>query len=274
MGSVYEIVTDKIIKELENGTVPWHKPWNGAISRSTGKEYRGINRLLLDAGEYATYKQIEAEGGQVKKGSKGHLVTFWKMNKFEEESGEEKTIPMLRYYTVFEIGSQVDGLEYKYYNPKGNFIPEAQAENIIENWAKVVPINYGGSQAYYSPSSDEITLPEKEKFLSTEEYYSTAYHEAIHSTGHDSRLKRFSSNSIASFGSETYSKEELVAEIGAAYLCNIAGVETVDTLKNNASYIQSWLNVLKNDKRMIISAASQSEKAVQLIMNIQEGETV
>ena len=270
---VYQIVTDKIIEKLEQGTIPWRKPWNcnPAMNWESKREYTGINAILLDPGEYATFNQIKKAGGKVKKGEKSHLVVFWKL--FEKKSNNKdddkiEKIPFLRYYNVFEINKQCEGLESR----KKDFEdydhnPITDAENIVKLYKDSPKIKFSPNRAYYSPIDDFISVPEMKDFEKIEEYYSTLFHEMIHSTGHKSRLNRQGITDITNFGSETYSKEELVAEIGSAMLCGKAKIENA-TIDNSASYIQSWLRKLKNDHKLIVIASSQAQKAANYILNI------
>lgn len=274
MKDVYTEVTARIIEQLEQGVIPWHKPWiasGAAISHSTGKPYSLLNQILLaKPGEYATFKQITAEGGKVKKGAKSSMVVFWKWIETEDEDnpGEMKTIPFLRYYNVFHI-DQTEGIKPKHMRPLPNVAqPDEAAEAIAHDYltrSGVRLIHEEGNRAFYRPSTDSITLPLLAQFKDTAEYYSTLFHEMTHSTGHSSRLDRLTK--VAAFGSEDYSKEELVAEIGAAALVNHAGLETSSSFRNSAAYVQSWLKALQNDKRLIVSAAGQAEKACSLILN-------
>lgn len=274
MKDVYAEVTARIIEQLEQGIIPWRKPWitsGAAISHSTGKPYSLLNQILLTKpGEYVTFNQITAEGGHVKKGAKSSMVVFWKWIETEDEDnpGETKKIPFLRYYNVFHI-DQAEGIKPKYSNPLPNVAqPDEAAEAIIRNYltrSGVRLIHDEGDRAFYRPSTDSITLPLLAQFKDAAEYYSTIFHEMTHSTGHHSRLDRLTK--VAAFGSEDYSKEELIAEIGAAALVNHAGLETSGTLTNSAAYIQSWLKALQDDKRLIVSASGKAEKAVNLILN-------
>ena len=270
---IYKEVTDRIVAEMETGLIPWQKPWvasGGCISYATGKPYSLLNQMLLGRpGEYATFKQIQAAGGYVRKGEKAHMVVFWKWIETEdEETGEKKEIPFLRYYNVFHI-DQCDGLKPKHMKPLPQAVSADQtAEAIICAYLKAsgVKMNHEqGDRAFYTPSADSITLPLLAQFKETAEYYSTAFHEMIHSTGHMSRLNRL--EKTAFFGTEAYSKEELIAEIGASALVNHAGLENTSSFRNSAAYIQNWLQVLRNDKRFIVLAAGKAEKAVQMILN-------
>lgn len=274
---LYQEVTDRIIAQLEEGLIPWHKPWtgtqSGAVSGTTGKPYSLLNQLLLQKpGKWYTYKQAQSLGGQVRKGEKGSMVVFWKPVIVTEETkdGEkkQKKVPMLRNYVVFHA-DQIDNLPESETAEEPRFIPnpDEAAESIITEYLTRESIHLeqaASNEAFYSPSFDKIHLPLMEQFPDTAEYYSTAFHEMTHSTGHKSRLNRL--ESTAHFGNEEYSKEELVAEIGAASLLNHCGLETPKTFKNSAAYIQSWLQALKNDKKMIVSAASKASRAVDFIL--------
>ena len=272
---IYAAVTERIIEQMEQGVIPWQKPWvsNGkAVSHATGKPYSLLNQMLLGrTGEYLTFKQCQEAGGKVKKGEKAQLVVFWKwIEQGDEETGETKEVPFLRYYNVFHI-DQCEGITAKHTSetsfPDGASTVET-AQEIIDDYLEregVKLTNTEGDRAFYRPSTDEIVLPMRKQFISTAEYYSTVFHEISHSTGHASRLNRLSR--AAFFGTEEYSKEELVAEISSCALVNYCGLESSSSFRNNAAYIQNWLGVLKNDKRFIISAAGKAEKAVNLILN-------
>jgi len=272
---IYSEVTTRIIAQMEEGVIPWQKPWvaNGkAISRSTGKPYSLLNQMLLGhPGEYLTFKQCQEAGGKVKKGEKSSMVVFWKfIEQEDEETGEKKEVPFLRYYNVFHI-DQCEGITAKHTTetafPDGAATLEAAQEIIYDYLGRegVKLSHKEGDRAFYRPATDEVVLPIRKQFISTAEYYSTVFHELTHSTGHPKRLNRLSKPSF--FGTEDYSKEELVAEIGAAALVNHVGLETTSSLRNNAAYLQNWLKVLKDDKRFIVSAAGRAEKAVNLILN-------
>ncbi len=270
---IYKEVTDRIIAQMENGIIPWHKPWiasNQAVSHVTGKAYSLLNQMMLGrAGEYVTFKQCQQEGGKVRKGEKASMVVFWKWIETEdEETHEKKEVPFLRYYNVFHI-DQCEGLKARYAETlPATADPNENAEAFIADYllrSGVKLIHQNGDRAYYQPSFDRVVLPCMEQFAETTEYYSTAFHELTHSTGHESRLNRL--DRTAFFGTEAYSKEELIAEIGAAALVNYSGLETPSSFRNNAAYIQNWLGVLKGDKRFIVSAAGKAEKAVNLILN-------
>ena len=268
-------VTDRITAQMEQGQIPWSKPWCSnakAVSHATGKPYSLLNQMLLGRpGEYLTFKQCQAAGGRVKKGTKANMVVFWKwIEQEDEETHEKKEVPFLRYYNVFHI-DQCEGIAAKHTTevafPDGADTQEAAQDIILDYLSRtgVKLLHEEGDRAFYRPSTDEIVLPIRKQFVSTAEYYSTAFHELCHSTGHPTRLNRLARPSF--FGTDDYSKEELVAEIGAAALVSHVGLETSTSFRNNAAYIQNWLNVLKGDKRFIVSAAGKAEKAVNLILN-------
>lgn len=280
--SVYEMVTDRIIEQLESGVIPWEKPWmgikSGAFNRVSKKSYSLLNQMLLkNQGEYATFKQWSDLGGHVRKGEKSEIVVFWKVIPIEEtqEDGTKivKQIPLLKYINVFHI-SQVEGVEPLQKNELHDIEPIEKAESILTDyWTREhITIEHTASdRAYYSPSMDLIHLPLFEQFKDNNEYYSTAFHESIHSTMKESRCNRAEErkDKFVAFGSDEYSKEELVAELGSASLMNIIGIETRKSFSNSSAYIQSWLNVLKNDVKFIVSASSKAEKAVKYILNEQ-----
>lgn len=283
--NIYEEITNRIIRQLENGIVPWHKPWSGvasgAYNRVSKKPYSLLNQMLLEHdGEYATYKQWTDLGGKVRKGEKSEIVVFWKIIQVEEENKngkkEKKSIPLLKYINVFHV-SQVDGVEPKSIKPIEHK-PVEEAEKIRADYEareSVTIKEVVGDRAFYSPARDYIEVPCKEQFKDIMEFYSTLFHEMIHSTGHRDRLGRLDSSvKFASFGSEDYSKEELIAEIGSAFLMNHIGIETSNTFNNSAAYIQSWLKVLRDDNRFIVSASSKAEKAMKYILGNAEESVV
>lgn len=275
--NIYQMVTDRIISELEQGVIPWEKPWtgkgDGAWNRVTGKPYSFLNQMLLGKpGEYLTFKQCTEAGGKVRKGEKSSICVFWKQVPVEEEKdGVKKTklIPMFRYYNVFHI-DQCEGITQKHHlNEDGDisetFDPIEQAEEVLSEYLTREGIkfeNVEGDKACYRPSHDDIILPLRNQFQTAEEYYSTAYHEATHSTGHSSRLNRLKSTH---FASGEYSKEELVAEMGSAMSLNRLGIDTDHSTRNSAAYIKGWLENIKGDNKLVVSAASKAEKAVQMI---------
>lgn len=277
--NVYDMVTDRIIAELEKGQIPWQKPWtgirSGAYNRITKRPYSLLNQMLLQhSGEYATFKQWQDLGGHIRKGEKSEIVCFWKILEQEEtnpDTGEKEIvkIPLLRYYNVFHI-SQVEGVEPLAPERLNDEVEPIEAgDKIITDYINREHLNFvecKSNKAYYSPSSDTVVVPLKEQYSMINEYYSTTYHELVHSSGHKTRLNRLQTGAVASFGSENYSKEELVAEIGSATLMSIAGIETPKTFRNSTAYIQNWLQVLRSDNKFIVSASSKAEKAVNYIL--------
>ncbi|WP_449241446.1 ArdC family protein [Desulfoscipio gibsoniae] len=266
---VYEIVTEKIINKLEQGVIPWRQPWSSigtAISWKTQKPYRGINAFLLEPGKYITFKQAQEAGGRIKKGSKSQMVVFWKLLEKENlETGEIEQIPLLRYYKVFNVKTQCEGVENKQKDSEEfNHDPIESAEQILRQYKDAPKIKEAPGRAFYRPSSDMVSVPSISDYKVPEEYYSTLFHELIHSTGHKKRLNRPSFARVQKFGSEDYSKEELVAEFGAAMLCGIARIDN-STLPNSVAYIQSWLRKLKNDNKLVVQAAAQAQKAADYI---------
>lgn len=280
--NVYELVTNRIIEQLENNIIPWEKPWSGTIdgafNRVSKKPYSILNQMLLKYdNEYASFKQWKDLGGHIRKGEKSEMVVFWKMYPIKEkqDDGTEiiKTIPLLKYINVFHI-SQVDGVEPLKQKVTHDIEPIDKAEKILNDYwnrENITIEHVKGDKAFYSPMFDKIQLPLFEQFKSSEEYYSTATHESIHSTMKVTRCNRQEDRKgkVVSFGSEEYSKEELVAEIGSAQLMNIVGIETTKSFRNSTAYIQSWLKVLRNDNKFIVSASSKAEKAVNYILGNQ-----
>ena len=280
--NVYELVTNRIIEQLENNIVPWEKPWSGtldgAFNRVSKKPYSILNQMLLKYdGEYASFKQWKDLGGHIRKGEKSEIVVFWKMYPIKEkqDDGTEiiKTIPLLKYINVFHI-SQVDGVEPLKQKVTHDIEPIDKAEKILNDYwnrENITIEHVKGDKAFYSPMFDKIQLPLFEQFKQSEEYYSTAFHESVHSTMKTSRCNRQEDRKgkVVSFGSEEYSKEELVAEVGSAQLMNIVGIETTKSFRNSTAYIQSWLKVLRNDNKFIVSASSKAEKAVNYILGNQ-----
>jgi antirestriction protein ArdC len=290
---VYQQITDQVIELLESGTAPWRKPWRAAaggtdglpVSMSTKKPYRGINIFLLATAAQAkgyscpwwgTYNQITERGGQVKRGEKGTMIVFWKMLKKEnEETGKSQLIPLLRTFTVFNADQTENGMPNL---SRPELVKSDPIEAIAECDAAVAAylatgptLMVGGDRACYSWPTDQVRMPERDSFKGPEEYYSTLFHELTHSTGHESRLKRPDLLNFHYFGDESYSKEELVAEMGASFLAGITGIATT-TLPNSAAYLASWLKALKNDKKLLVTAAAQAQKAADLILGIKHEE--
>ncbi len=249
-------------------------------SLSTGKNYRGINVFLLamtswahgyESDYWATFNQVTKNHGTVKRGEKSTLVVFWKQAATKDkESGEEITIPVLRHYNVFNA-EQCEGVV----SPDQTdmrievepFVPIERAEAIVEGYVGGPEVTWGGSAAVYLPQIDLVRIPSPKAFRSGESYYATLFHELAHSTGHSSRLKRGLDERIAPFGSADYSKEELVAEMGSAFLCAAAGISP-PTIEQSAAYIDGWRKKLKDDKKLVVQAAGQGQRAVDRILGI------
>jgi len=276
--NVYEIVTDQIIKQLESGTAPWRKPWRAEMPCNliSGKEYRGINPFLLASQGYGsrywvTFNQANKLGGHIRKGEKSSIVTFWNIGEEKivknSEGIERKSKPiLLRYYSVFNV-EQTEGIAEKL--GLGNAGPRVASiegcEAIVKGMPNA-PRMEQSDRAWYRPSTDSVGMPSRSLFNSSEEYYSTLFHELTHSTGHSSRVGREGIEQLNTFGSESYSKEELIAEMGAAMLCGVTGIAPA-TIENSASYLQSWINRLRGDNKLVISAASAAQKAADYIQD-------
>ncbi len=279
---VYSVITDRILAHLENGVIPWQKPWRAGEAfwpknMVSGKRYNGINAFLLAMTDFKspfflTFKQARDLGGTIKKGSKGLPVIYCNKVQGKEadaEKGETESrgYSFLRYYTVFNI-EQTEGIEIPAAaSPIATlaFSPLEACERICSAYRGAPDVVFRAQRACYSPALDMINMPDKETFLSVEKYYSTLFHEYTHSTGHKNRLAREGIIEGHKFGDEIYSKEELIAEMGSAFLCAHANIAPV-TLKNSSAYISNWLSKLRNDKRLVIQAAAAAQKAAHLIL--------
>ena len=239
----------------------------------TRKPYRGINPMLLPfGGEYVTFLQAKQLGGHVKKGEKGSMIVFYSTREVEDpDDDKKKDIPFLKYSVVFHL-SQVEGIPSKLLPViiDETIKPIEAAKKIMDGYIERsgVKIKHvlGNDRAYYQPSNDTITLPEMGQFENANIYYSTIFHEAAHSTGHSTRLNRDIGTS--SFGSEKYSREELIAEISAANLMNETGIEIAETFENSASYLNSWLGKFKHDNKMILFSSGAAQKATDMILGL------
>ena len=276
--TVYDIITERIIGLLKQGTVPWQKPWNvrrgfpcNLVSR---KPYRGINVFLLHAMRYEspfwlTFKQAQQLGATIRKGERACPVVFWKQHEVDDRTTGEKTkIPLLRYYSVFNL-AQCEGVK-ELPDPTPDTVITRPAE-IVENMPQRPAIKHGMAEAFYSPGGDYVGMPAPGRFAGEAEYYSVLFHELTHATGAASRLNRPGVTDAANFGSDQYSKEELVAEMGAAFLCGHAGIEG-RTINNSAAYLQNWLSKLQNDSKLIVQAAAQAQKAADFILGVKHEE--
>lgn len=280
--NIYDAVNDRILAQLEQGLIPWRKEWKVTghsglpFNFATKKPYRGINIWLLGCSPFSdarwlTYKQAQTIGAQVKRGEKGTPIVFWSMFDKDElnSKGEAERVPFLRQYTVFNV-EQCDGIPVELPFDEPIFEPIPAAQSMVEGYLKRADIRlrHGGGRAFYSPSLDYIQMPPENSFELPAAYYSTLFHECGHSTGHSSRLDR-GFKPEQTFGSVDYSKEELVAEFTAAYLCATVGISNERVETNHTAYIHGWLKALKNDKKMLLSAAQKAQRAADLIADKQ-----
>lgn len=291
---VYQMVTDRVMAQLEQGIIPWQKPWKNiasgceddlAISYSSRKPYSFLNQMLLGRnGEWLTFKQIKEMKGSIKKGAKAGMVVFYKRivvkEKVQDAEGNEKekqsVIPMLKYFNVYHI-DDCTGIDTKI-QPKPaededevTIEPIEAAEKVINGYLsreKSLKLHNDrpSSRAFYSPMFDEVTVPMMKQYDVKDEYYSTLFHELVHSTMTPERMNR-AEGMNNHFASQKYSREELVAELGAAMLCAATGINNDGAFKNSVAYIQGWMKELKDDKKAIVWAASRSEKAARFIYN-------
>ena len=275
---IAEKVTAQILASLEKGEIPWTRPWSlsGALNPvnvSTGKGYRGVNTVILylaqqtigcKTSRWLTFNQAKAKGGTVRKGEKGTQIVFWKFLEGKEVNakGEKNRIPLCRFYTVFNI-SQCEGLP-EAWTALPETLPVIDRNEAIDAFISGTgaSISHGGDRACYSPSEDKVSLPEPGQFENMGAYYATAFHELVHWTGHETRCKRQLGQR---FGKELYAVEELVAELGSAFLCAEFGVEGKLQLQHTA-YIQNWISVLKNDKNAIFAASRMAQEATDRLM--------
>ena len=285
---VYERVTSRLIAYMEQGTRPWLKPWSvahteGRISRPlrhNGTPYRGVNVVLLwcdaiekgfQSAQWMTYRQAQELGGQVRKGETGSLVVYAdRYTKTEtNDRGEEaeRSIPFMKGYTVFNV-DQIDGLPEQYRPAPRPALPPMELHQVAEEFfARTgAAVRHGGTRAYYATALDYIQLPPAETFKDAESYAATKAHEFIHWTGHQSRNAREFGKR---FGDDAYAFEELVAELGAAFLCADLGI-TPEVREDHAAYLAHWLQVLKKDKRAIFTAATHAQRAADYLADLQE----
>jgi len=266
--SVYDIIVDQIIEKLEQWVVPWKKSWKWGTPSNyvTGKEYRGINRLLLSMSDYQThyyltYKQIQKMWGKLSKWEKSTKILYWNITDDPEEEWKKKFFS--KYYHVFNLEQTnlipLDFLEQEIESPK-----YSKAKTILQRYRDIPTIKLGKNPCY-AVQEDIIYIPKKDRFNSLHEYYGTLFHEMIHSTGSSKRLAREWVVQNNYFWSGTYSREELIAEIWSTFLCNSCNILN-ETLDNSTSYIQWWLKFLKENKKEIVTASNHAEKAVEYIL--------
>jgi antirestriction protein ArdC len=305
MNRVYEIITARILEKLSQGIIPWKRPWktHPPANLITGKPYRGVNILLLscsgfDSPYWLTFLQAKELGGYVSKGEKASIIVFWKrLAEAETEEGEQETSVasrkyrlrpvadnevseakyVLRYYSVFNtdqcqsikhqrLVELLEDQKSKISNDTAASISFSTAKLTIERMPQPPSILFQGDRACYNMKEDRVVLPSEVRFESKEAFYSTLFHELVHSTGHQSRLARKTLMETSMFTDHSYTKEELVAEIGAAFLTSYSGF-LHQTLDNHVAYLQSWIAALSNDSKMIVQAASHAQKAVDFILD-------
>ena len=281
---IYKMVTDKVIEKLREGVCPWVKPWKGgnevmAMNAISKKPYSFLNQMLLGfEGQYLTFNQAKQLGGSIKKGSKSRPVIFWTTGystKGEDEDGNPITVyheysrPVLKYYNVFEIGD-IAGIDIKHVESEftpSNVSPIEAAENVITEYATranlTVERKYCAG-ACYRPADDKVVIPIIQQYDMAEEFYSTAFHELVHSTGSKQCLDRDLSGL---FGSYKYGREELIAEIGSAFCLARLGMDAQKCFNNSVAYLQSWIKTISGDPKAIVVAAGKAEKAVNMIFN-------
>ena len=285
---LYQAVTDQIVALLEAGTAPWKSgvlgtPIGRPMSLTTGRPYRGVNVFLLamaglaggyDSAHWVTYKQAQARGGQVRKGEKGTLVVFWKVlddGERDPETGRTDRRFVLRYYRVWNA-RQCDGItppDAGGYEPPREHERVLAVDRVIDGYADRPAIEHGPVAApAYLPAHDRVRMPEIGRYASPHAYCNDLFHELGHSTGHSSRLDRWGEGGPdTSFASSSYSKEELVAEMTAAFLCGHCGIGP-DTIESSASYLAGWVSRLRGDKRLVIAAAGAAQKAADHILGV------
>lgn len=289
--NVYEKITQNIIEALERGVVPWRRPWTITAAPPanlvTRKPYRGINALTTWSAGYASpwwlgWCQVQGFGGRIRRGERATTIVFFTLLDSgrrpaggdervsdaadEVAEQEERRTAFVRYSHVWNL-AQTEGLEAPAPDTDDRAVttPNARAEALIEAWSDKPSIRHGFRRAAYSPGLDEIRLPPHEDFVSDERYYATLFHECIHATG--LRLGRFGRDvTLPPFGSEDYSKEELVAELGAAFLCGATGIAV--EVESSAAYLDSWLSALRRDRQMLVRAAAQAQRAADLIRGV------
>ncbi len=277
--SVYDIVTERVLNKIEQGIIPWKQPWANMqlpCNYVNRNQYRGINLFLLNTAGYAsphwlTFKQCRDCGGQVKKGERSTPIVYFTMidktdNTDNTDSTKKEQVPVLRYYSVFNVEQTTLTDTTKISEPAH---PIEKCEQIVKEMPSAPRISHGGSKAYYSHQEDLIKLPAPIRFGTVERYYEVLWHEAVHATGHSSRLNRPGITEHNSFGSTEYGYEELIAEFGAAYLCGHCGIDR-STTDSSAGYIQNWMQTIKADKKILIRAASAAQKAVDYILDKKE----
>jgi len=271
---VMEMLADKFIEKLEQGTAPWRRPWSTAMGNPgrnaiTSKAYRGYNFWATAMSGYncplwLTFKQARENGASVRKGQKGTRIVYVAFDEDDNFRG-------IRFYTVFNLaqmdleGSKFEGIELNETPPEVS--PEDRiesAEKMFSEWSKAPKLYEIENRAYYSPTHDIINMPDFDKFASGHEYYATLFHESVHATGHESRLSRKTVTRMNAFGSYDYGVEELIAELGSARICYELGFDG-EVFENSASYVSGWIKKIKADPSIVYRACVESEKAYRHI---------
>jgi antirestriction protein ArdC len=271
-----EKINGRLIEALESGVNPWKKTWQAIRdygmphNLATGRNYSGSNLLFLSSQEvpcnsWVTFNQAQDLGGKVKKGAKGSYVVYWAF--VDNKDDEDKKIPLLKNYVVFNALRDCEGLEGKVAAVKDKAPAASKPAEVLGAFLdrEGIELMHGGDRAFYAPLSDAITMPHEAGFKNIEAYQATLAHEAVHATGHTKRLDRFSSKGSHSFGSENYAFEELVAEIGSCYLCAEVGIEP--DFSNSASYLAGWAKKIRENANWIVSAGGKAAKAADYILN-------
>jgi antirestriction protein ArdC len=286
---IAQIITDRIISELEKGATPWVKPWKRLRSTPghgmpfnpvSGTLYRGVNHFWLSMmqGSYETpywltFKQAQGLGASVKAGAKGTPVVYWSINKKESKDSTGETVTsayaFIKHYYVFNA-DQIDDLVIPAIPepPKPDFDADSNVMALVDKLGLENGLTHGGDSAFYSPTRDFISMPPMAAFNSANGYHSTLLHESVHATGHKSRLDRDFSKR---FGDESYAFEELVAELGSAMLCAHCGIDG-EMQENHVAYIANWLKVLRNDKKAILTASAKAQQALDFLTKAKQVE--
>lgn len=277
---IYQTITDRFIYQLEQGTVPWQRPWISAQNMVSQKPYQGINTLILacenrESPHWLSYKQAADLGGTVKKGEKGTPVIYWQLLErtdancvaILDASGRPERIPFIRWSNVFNLEQCENIKAPELTKESANTPPLERAQAIVDKTFVQLNTNSQLDMAFYHPALDRIEVPSIERFKNRSEYYHTLFHEMAHATGSKDRLSREGITEKAPFGSPIYAKEELIAELGAAFTSNEAGILRDCTFQNSASYVKNWIAVLREHPKMLISAGSAAQKASDYICN-------
>ena len=278
--NIYETVTARIAEALDRGVVPWRKPWNSSISVPVnvmnGRPYRGVNLFLLSMARYSdhrwlTYRQALQKGGTVRRGERSTPIIFWKRWKPKdgESEDEKRQVPLLRSFSVFNA-EQCEGLDLPELHRPPALAEHERVENaelLIRHMPNPPTMREAGHSAWYSPKDDLVCVPPLAMFESADAFYATLLHELGHATGHESRLGRKGVMDEVRFGSSTYGREELVAELASAFCCAAISLDN-SIIENAASYIQGWLGTLRHDPKAMVVAAAQAQRAADYIRGV------